>query len=154
MKILKRFYIPIIIVVFISSCQNPASEISGDFDPSELKKEIAKEWVQFFDAWVNGDAKKSATFFKEDGIHFRPGAAIDSGRINIEETFSKMLSAFKVEYCYQTTLDIEIFDNTIIEYGTYVQKWANTNNIMKGSYIAVWEKTDRDGIKISRLIFN
>ena len=154
MKILKRFYIPIIIVVFISSCQNPASEISGDFDPSELKKEIAKEWVQFFDAWVNGDAEGSAKFFSEDGIHFRPGAAIDTGRVKIKETFSRMLSTYKVEYCHQTTLDIEIFDNTIIEYGTYEQKWSYTDKIMKGNYMAIWERFDQDSIKISRLIFN
>ena len=65
-----------------------------------------------------------------------------------------MLSAFKVEYCHQTTVEIEMFENTIIEYGTYEQKWELADDIMKGSYIAVWKKTDQDSIRISRLIFN
>lgn len=131
-----------------------SEEIEQEGVHSEIKTEISQQWNEFFDAWKNGDAKTSASFFTENGMHFRPGAAIDTGKGRIEEVFSMILSKSNVEYCTQETLEINVFGDTIIEYGVYEQKWLESPEIMNGGYFAVWKRTEQKSIKLHRLIFN
>ena len=96
MKLIIKTCALILIGALIFSCQNSTSKSYIIKDHTALKLEIAGEWTQFFDAWVKGDAPKSASFFTENGIHFRPGAAIDSGRVNIEKTFLKCFQLLRL----------------------------------------------------------
>jgi hypothetical protein len=141
-------------VVFALSCQTPESEVDQEAMRSKLKQEIAGQWRLFFDAWVEGDGARCAGFFCEDGMHFRPQATIDTGRTEIGKTFTEILSSYKVEYCNQTTLGIDLCSDLIIEYGTYEQKWAVSEEATQGGYFAVWKRCGQDSIGIYRLIFN
>ncbi|MFC1799397.1 DUF4440 domain-containing protein [Candidatus Eisenbacteria bacterium] len=154
MKVSLRYSVLFLAAVTLLSCQTPETEVDQEAMHSDLKQEIASQWRLFFDAWVEGDGTKCASFFCEDGMHFRPGAEIDTGREEIGGTFSAILSSYKVEYCNQTTLEIEVCANNIIEYGVYEQKWAQSDQVTKGGYFAVWKDCEKDSLKISRLIFN
>lgn len=151
---MKIFLNLIIVFLILSSCTKPISEEQSADLHMNTKNEISENWKLFFDAWVNGNADQSAAFFTNDGIHFRPSAYIDTGRTNIENVFSQILSSNKVEYCNQTTLEIEFLADKIIEYGTYQQKWAHVDFVVNGSYFAVWKREETEELKIHRLIFN
>lgn len=144
-----------LVSLLVTSGNTVASEqIEQEDVHAKIKSEISKQWDDFFDAWINGDAKKSAGFFTENGMHFRPGAAIDTGKRRIEEVFSMVLSTSNVEYCTQKTLEINVFGDTIIEYGVYKQKWLESPEIMNGGYFAVWKRNEQKSVKLHRLIFN
>lgn len=154
MKMLTTYFNLTLISFLIFSGTAVASEVEQREIYREVNAEISRQWSEFFGAWVNGDAKKSAGFFTENGMHFRPGAAIDKGRARIEEVFSMMLSTSKVEYCTQDTLEIEVIGDTVIEYGVYAQKWLQSEEEMKGGYFAIWKGYEQNNIKLHRLLFN
>lgn len=115
---------------------------------------IEKNWEIFFTAWKNGNPEKCADFFTENGLHFRPGASIDTGKVIIQKAFTQILNTFKIDFCNQKTLEIEAINNKVLEYGTYQQKWNHQEDTMQGSYFAVWKENKGSLLKLDRLIFN
>jgi hypothetical protein len=154
MKVSLNYMVLIVAALILLSCHATETEIDREEMHSEIKQTIAGKWRVFFDAWVGGDGAACAGYFCEDGIHFRPGANIDRGREAIGETFSQILASYRVEFCNQTTFEIEVCDSIIVEYGTYEQKWAQSEEVTRGGYFAVWRRCGPDSIGISRLIFN
>ncbi len=122
--------------------------------PVDYGRAIEKRWDAFFFAWVAGDAQACATFFSEDGIHFRPGGLLDKGREEIRGALASVLATFQIEYVRQTTLAYERCGDQIVEYGLYTQKWRQADREMTGGYFAVWTIGDGGILLLHRLIFN
>ena len=107
---------------------------------------------QFMSAVETSDEEKFVRLYTDDAILLFPGLEPLHGQSGVRKFFASFATR-GIRRIKVTTLEVEAFDHTAWERGTFEQSGADGAVIGKGKYIVIWKRI-ADGWKLHRDIVN
>lgn len=108
--------------------------------------------TQFMSAVQAGDEEKFVRLYTDDAVLLFPGLEPLVGGSGVRKFFASFATR-GIRRIKLTTLEVEAFDQTAWERGTFEQSGADGAVIGKGKYIVIWKQI-ADGWKLHRDIVN
>ena len=119
---------------------------------ADVKSEIEKVNAQFVELFAKGDGAGIGALYTEDATALPPGAEMVKGRPAIAafwQATTGKLTDFKA-----TTVEVKRLSRAFArEIGTFSFKPKDSEQVVQGKYVVVWQKLGRDW-KVSIDIWN